>query len=485
MKKEDRQFEDFNIGDYVSFTRSYSKKDFSAFSKLSKDTNPLHHDVSYANLAGYDGNIVPMHLASAPFSAIAGTIFPGHRSLYLSTNIKAIQPIPYDLELTYSAKIISKQDAQNILTIKVLVVNNLKVYIEAELTVQVRTDIEANSYKETLPHKIQSSNYQCALITGANGSIGQAISKKLLEQNWNVVMHSRTKLKNIKVFEDIAEQNNVKLTNVTGDLNKPNQLSKLINLFSKTPITSLVHTASPGVFAPLDQLMNVNYNALTKISQSILNSMLIQQNGNIVFISSSALQHHPEGWENYVAAKAAGTSYIESINKNFKTYGINGKVIAPGYVLTPFSDNLRPINSEALLPEEVAEEIIESMNDNSSDNYIWLETQFKNHGKFGFYENNIPSTSTNEINTKVEPINSSASTDNNLPELIKKYFKLDSDINLDNQGLDITPGWDSLGHIQFLVYIEKQLSIKFSSSEISQTTRYQDLSKIVNQKTNG
>ncbi|SVD93610.1 uncharacterized protein METZ01_LOCUS446464, partial [marine metagenome] len=99
-----KDYEDFNIGEIYVFKKTFSQRDFEKFSSLSGDTNPLHHDERYVENTRYKKTIVPLHLAASPLSTIAGVVFPGNRSLYLGHELKALKPIPYDVELTYSAK---------------------------------------------------------------------------------------------------------------------------------------------------------------------------------------------------------------------------------------------------------------------------------------------------------------------------------------------------------------------------------------------
>ena len=137
-------FNDFNIGDYVTFKKNFKNTDFDNFKFLSGDSNLLHHDKKYSSTTVFKKPIVPVHLAIAPFSMIAGMIFPGRPSLYLGHKIKASSPIFYNQNISYSAKIIDINSVMRILTIKVLAYRESEIVIEAELTVQA-TENEWNT----------------------------------------------------------------------------------------------------------------------------------------------------------------------------------------------------------------------------------------------------------------------------------------------------------------------------------------------------
>ena len=143
-----KNFNEFNVGDIHLFKRSFSSADFKEFSLLSGDNNPLHHDVKFSKSTIFKQPIVPLHLASAPLSRIAGMVFPGDNSLYLGHEIKALKSIPYGVKLTYSAKIIEKNERDRILTIRTLDFNQDDTFIEAIQKIQSREDnlIKNNKY---------------------------------------------------------------------------------------------------------------------------------------------------------------------------------------------------------------------------------------------------------------------------------------------------------------------------------------------------
>ena len=101
-----RIYDDFEIGDNCWFTRRFDAKAFSVFSELSGDQNALHHDKKYAASTSFIHPIVPLHLAALPLSSIVGMMFPGLRALYLNHEIHARRPIPYDVDIIYSARVV-------------------------------------------------------------------------------------------------------------------------------------------------------------------------------------------------------------------------------------------------------------------------------------------------------------------------------------------------------------------------------------------
>ena len=135
-----RIYDDFKIGDNCWFTRRFDAKAFSVFSELSGDQNALHHDKKYAASTSFVHPIVPLHLAALPLSSIVGMMFPGLRALYLNHEIHARRPIPYDVDIIYSARVVGKNDALRSLDLKVISYIGKEVMLDARLLVQVRDD---------------------------------------------------------------------------------------------------------------------------------------------------------------------------------------------------------------------------------------------------------------------------------------------------------------------------------------------------------
>ena len=68
-----------------------------------------------------------------------------------------------------------------------------------------------------------------------------------------------------------------------------------------------------------------------------------------------------------------------------------------------------------------------------------------------------------------------------LERIFKTILAYNGEMN-DNCSMESIDGWDSLSHIEFLLHLEKCLSIQFSSTEIDRTTQYIELEKLVGEK---
>jgi len=514
----DRQFDDFSVGDSVSFGRQFTPDDFAAFSVLSGDRNPLHHDAAYAARSTFGRAIVPLQLVAAPLSAIAGMFMPGHRSLVLDSQFRAIEPVDYGVEVVYSAQIVSKHPALRALTIRVIAFDGRRVLVEGRLRVRVRDDVPAGVWADVdCPEIENSTRHRVALVTGSTGAIGSAVCVALARNGWTLILHHRGNEDLAAQWQRTCRQEGSEAHLWRCDLaSTATRREALVALASLPAASLLVHSACPSVVAPLVETMEVNFAALRDLGEALLPGMLQRQYGDIVFLGSSALEHAPQGWDDYVAAKAAATHYLRTFDRRYATYGIRGTVVAPGRVSGPFSQEAislsppdahipfqdhHPNDADCLLPEEVAETVLDLVErrDRPSGGYVSVSPGVIRHGAWDFRpspaapagtEPSLPTRSSLDHSERGPTLHASVpasamSDHDELETLVRRMLHLPETADLSEAALDKTPGWDSLGHLQLLLSVESALRVSFSSQEMSQTTRYSELSRLVAGKLRG
>ena len=481
----DKMFDDFQIGDTYIQKKVFKRSDFTAFSKLSGDINPLHHDEEYAKLSTFKEIIVPMHLVIAPLSSIAGMVFPGHRSLYLGHEVKSHLPVFFDKEIIYSSKIIEKHAAERVLSIRTIVFQGTDVLLSANQKVQVRDDpIDPGKLKNMkLKGQLISNEERSILITGAAGEIGQSITLQLAKKEKNLILLVRNLNQRTKKVIDSVKEYSKNIHVIEMDLSNQidhKKLEKFINKYDGF-IESVIYAASPKISSTIDKQMAINYSALKAITEICLPSWLSRQEGQIIYLSSSAIHFHPHGIDDYTTAKAAGTNYLDGIRKRFFQWGLKTHCLASGKVNTKFSDTLNLPNITQMIPEQVAENVVKILEDkNSSDFYYWLENTGLRVGNYDFIQNktkNIQLTK-NQDTILLKGEESIAKTEA-LQNLIIDFFNLNENVNWDNVGIGLISGWDSFRHIEFILEIENRFNINFDAEEIDLTTNFNDLSNLL------
>jgi len=474
-------YEHFNVGEICLFKKTFNEDDFTNFSLLSGDINPLHHDDTYAKQSRFKKTIVPLHLAATPLSAIAGVVFPGDSALYLGHDLKALKPVPYHVELTYSAKIIEKIERDKILVIRTIVFNKEDVYIEATQRVQVRGEQDYRVISSILPPDKSSFllTEEAVLITGAAGEIGRNIALRLAKSGKSLVLNFRvndsrvinltSKLKALGCDFELLE-----LDLESAGKAQISEEIKLLNLH----VGSVIHCACPCVNSPLSEHMKVNFESLRDLFSVLKYQWLSYQSGKIIFISSAATHHQPTGWENYIAGKSATENYLKGIHQHYAHYGINAFVLAPGFVDTVFSQTLRLDSMALLLAEQVAEEVV-SIHENITPFYTWLEANSKRVGSIGFIasENSVPKYyATNDVIIKHNSVDTAKiDLSDSLKHFFNRFFKISEPVDWEHMEINMISVWDSLRHIELLIAFESEFNITVTAHEVDQTKSFQGI----------
>lgn len=495
MSLVDPTYETFCLGDYATFNRTFNNKDFSLFAELSGDRNPLHWDESYSADSQFSRPIVPLHVVAAPLSYVAGMVFPGSRALYLGNETRAIKPVFYGEEITYSARIVGKSDASRTLNVRVIAVRGAEPVLDATLRVQVRNDVEiAPDSPDNADIFVSNVNDQrTVLITGAGGEIGRATAEVLAKRGIGLVLVSRSEIPGEDALRDLCQKSGMELACHKADLAKEDDVAGLLNSLNQVgnPVTDLLHAASPSVDAPLNDLMAVNFSALQSLADFLLPNMLARQEGRLVLVGSAALQSSSAQIENYVAAKAAASTFLIRMGRRFAPYGVQAKVVAPGYVNTAYSQSFRGPDEACLLVEEVADVLATAIiaSGETGSEYQLVDSAGARQGQFGFHTAGglgtaLPASASNGPNTTVPGDSGQALATGNgrLETLFRKFFGLPANVSLDDAALDQTPGWDSLRHIEFMMLLEADLGVVLGSHEIEETRRYPDLASLIDRK---
>lgn len=473
-------FNRFMVGDVALFERRFSAEDFQAFSRLSGDANPLHHDAAHAKSTAFGRPIVPLHLSLAPLSRIAGMIFPGEPSLYLGHEIRAAHPVYYGEALRYSARIASINAAHRVLGLRVLALRGTTVVLDAEMRVQATADRWESEPAEPILHTRDPGR---ALVTGASGAIGGAVALALASRGWSLLLQDRGGKERRKEMTAHLGRLGADFHFVGADLALSKDRAALQGELSRLgDVEILVHCASPGLDASLQDLVAVNYQAFKDATDAALPIMLQRQKGRVLLIGSTAMLRGLPGMEDYAAAKNMAAGFASGIDSQYSNYGVRGMVLMPGFVATRFSEKI--IGAEpALLPEEVAEAAVDMVVRPDAAAAI-LEVGRRDTGRIGF--NRIPVSAPASNNSAAEATSSTAPSDlaidAKIANAVRKVLRLPQTLELKGGGINATPGWDSLGQIQILLALESSFDIKFTADELTELRYFDTLVKSCQRK---
>lgn len=483
------EFSDFRVGDIATFDQSFAAEDFTQFARLSGDHNPLHHDADYAADSAFERPIVPLHMTIAPLSRIAGVIFPGDPSLYLSHEVRSILPVFYGDTLTYSARVTAVNEGLRTLTIRVLVLRGAEVLIDAQMRVMSRLKnwvAQNEAPNLALPPA-------AALITGATGEIGTALALQLARRGHDLVLVDRgagpKRAALVKVLENVTKGGQ-RIDFVTADLGKLDDVNALCTtLAARGDVTSVFHSASPPLTASLTDLVQVNYTALQQISQAVLPAMLRHQQGVLANVGSVATERVIPGWHDYAAAKAMAGQFLGAFDKTHAEFGVRGLNILSGLVATAYSAEAQG-SAPAMVPQELAEAIVEISLDDRAGRAVMVEWNGRRTGAVGFHENRITSAAA-VAGSAAPQMTESATQDIKAQDLeaqiagvLRARFSLAPDADLSDSGVGNTPGWDSLRHIELVLELEALFGIRYGAGDVEKMLTYPSLVSVTRARIN-
>jgi short-subunit dehydrogenase/acyl dehydratase len=474
-----RCFDDFAVGDLAVLDRHFTREDFETFAALSGDRNPLHHDSAHAAATSFGVPIVPLHLVLAPLSAIAGMIFPGEPSLYLGHEVRATRPVHYGDHLRYSARVSAVAAASRTLTLRVLVLRGAEVVVEATMRVQATAERWERPAAAAI---LRTARPGRALITGASGEIGGAIAWTLARQGWALLLQDRGEGPRRDALRARLDGLGREVAFVSADLTEASGRAALARAAgAQADLELIVHAASPGLRATLEDLVAVNFAALRDLCAAALPGMLARQKGRVIGLGSTAMLRGLAGWEDYSAAKSMMAGFLSRLDGQQAGYGVRGLTLIPGFVATAFSETVRG-DAPALLAQEVAEQVAAMATAPEPDPATVIEPGRLSPGRFGFQPMAAPVAAVASPQRDRMTAGNGAAPALDVGGIVRRVLRVAPSVSLAGGGLGQTPGWDSLAQIELILALERDLGLSFSATEMSSLTQFDEIERLCREK---
>lgn len=190
-------------------------------------------------------------------------------------------------------------------------------------------------------------NGKKALVTGASGGIGKAITK-ILHQAGATIAISGTREHALKDLETELKDRTYPLVCNLGDKQQTNSLidravevlGGLDILICNAGVTkdNLAIRMKDEDFA---EVIEVNLNSSFILNRNAIKVMMKNKWGRIINISSIVGVMGNFGQANYAASKAGLIGMSKSLAKESAARGITVNIIAPGFITTPMTENLK------------------------------------------------------------------------------------------------------------------------------------------------
>ena len=134
--KKELMYEDIQIGDTDSFTKTITEYDIVQFARLTGDFNPVHLDHEYAKQTPFKERIAHGILSGSIISTVLGMRLPGPNTIYLSQNFKFLLPVKIGDTIKAHVEVVEKRDEKKIIKLKTKVINQRQeVVVDGEAVV--------------------------------------------------------------------------------------------------------------------------------------------------------------------------------------------------------------------------------------------------------------------------------------------------------------------------------------------------------------
>jgi len=182
-----------------------------------------------------------------------------------------------------------------------------------------------------------------ALVTGASGPIGSAVSRRLASAGMNVAVHYRS---GASTARTLARELNSSTAHrghaVQADVADPEQVRRMLDEVVTTFGNIDVLVCAAGVhkdaltvtsrLEDLDHLIDVNLKGSYLCARAALRRMLRRGSGRIVLVSSVAGLRGSPGQGAYSAAKAGLAGLTRTLATEYASRGITVNCVAPGLI---------------------------------------------------------------------------------------------------------------------------------------------------------
>jgi len=85
--------DDFEPGQHVTFTKTFTEEDVRRFVEITSDVNPLHVDETFAASTQFGRRVLHGMLTASIFSTMVGMLLPGTGAIYRSQSLTFLRPV--------------------------------------------------------------------------------------------------------------------------------------------------------------------------------------------------------------------------------------------------------------------------------------------------------------------------------------------------------------------------------------------------------
>ena len=202
-----------------------------------------------------------------------------------------------------------------------------------------------------------------AVVTGAVGGLGRAISLHLAQEGAMVALNYLVERdQDADAFLKELTNQGYRASLYKADVSRPDEAQRLIEMVTKDfgRVDVLINNAGITIDKTLknmsaeqwDKVLGVDLSSVFYCSRAVVGQMLERGYGRIINTSSVVGQRGNFGQTNYAAAKAGIIGFTKALALETAKKGITVNAVAPGFVKTAMTERI---------PKAVMDKIVESI----------------------------------------------------------------------------------------------------------------------------
>lgn len=184
------------------------------------------------------------------------------------------------------------------------------------------------------------------LVTGATGSIGEAIVKEYAKNGYFVYIHyNSNKEKASKILEDI--DNNGEL--ITFNMKDKNSIKSSLEDLKVDVLINNAGIIKDNLFFFMEDeqwedVINTNLSGLFYVTKVISKNMMMNKKGSIINVASISGIVGNSGQANYSASKGAVIAFTKTLSIELGRYNIRVNALAPGIIESEMIEKIPNVN---------------------------------------------------------------------------------------------------------------------------------------------